>query len=169
MSSRIKDKNIIANSTSLENKKVEVASGGVVFYISPKTGKCKFLLLKHKGKMKLWDLPKGHLKKNETLEKAAYREVLEETGIPIEQLKLLKNLEHQNIYVKNSRFGKKKEKIVYLFLFQALTKDVKLSNEHSDFKWAKFEKLEEKITFPEIAFPAFVEANEYIQSNPKLL
>ena len=57
-----------------KEKYKEVASGGVVFYFNSDQ-KLKFLLLKHKGKKKHWDVPKGHLKKKETIEECAIREV----------------------------------------------------------------------------------------------
>jgi len=50
------------------------AAGGLVFH--PK--KEAFLFIKRDGK---WDLPKGKVEKNETLENAAIREVEEECGI----------------------------------------------------------------------------------------
>ena len=50
-----------------------VAAGGVV---TNKKGKVQFIYRKDK-----WDLPKGIIKKNETLEACAVREVQEETGV----------------------------------------------------------------------------------------
>lgn len=50
-----------------------VAAGGVV---TNKKGKVLFIYRKDK-----WDLPKGIIKKNETLEACAVREVQEETGV----------------------------------------------------------------------------------------
>lgn len=52
---------------------LEVAAGGVV---TNKKGKVLFIYRNNK-----WDLPKGKLKKKESLEEAALREVKEETGV----------------------------------------------------------------------------------------
>ncbi|MBT8236778.1 MAG: NUDIX domain-containing protein [Bacteroidia bacterium] len=52
---------------------LQVAAGGVV---TNKKGKVLFIYRNDK-----WDLPKGKLKKGESLEKAAIREVEEETGV----------------------------------------------------------------------------------------
>jgi 8-oxo-dGTP pyrophosphatase MutT (NUDIX family) len=52
---------------------LEVAAGGVV---TNKEGKVLFIYRNDK-----WDLPKGRLKKKETLEQCAIREVMEETGV----------------------------------------------------------------------------------------
>lgn len=49
------------------------AAGGLV-----RNKKDQFLIMKRRGK---WDLPKGKLDKNETIEAAAVREVTEETGL----------------------------------------------------------------------------------------
>ena len=52
---------------------LEVAAGGVV---TNKKGKVLFIYRNNK-----WDIPKGKLKKGESLEGAALREVEEETGV----------------------------------------------------------------------------------------
>lgn len=49
------------------------AAGGLV-----RNKKDQYLVMKRRGK---WDLPKGKLNKNETIEAAAVREVTEETGL----------------------------------------------------------------------------------------
>ncbi len=60
--------------TSLEEYyKPKVAAGGWVFNI-----KNELLFIKRWG---IWDIPKGHLEKNESLEECAIREVEEETGL----------------------------------------------------------------------------------------
>ena len=70
------------------------------FYLSdflPQRELCTavFVLLKHKGKIVLtkthrgWEMPGGHIEKNETLEEALQREVIEETGAQINRFKLI--------------------------------------------------------------------------------
>ncbi len=49
------------------------AAGGVI-----KNKEGQYLVMKRRGK---WDLPKGKVNKNETIEEAAIREVTEETGL----------------------------------------------------------------------------------------
>lgn len=66
----------------ITNFDVVVAAGGLV--INPKK-ECLFIF-----RDGVWDLPKGHLEKNETIEIAAVREVEEECGI--KNLTLLKPL-----------------------------------------------------------------------------
>lgn len=55
-----------------------VAAGGVVYTYGP-AGRLLFLVIKDKRGD--WVLPKGHLDGDEVEEEAAYREILEETGI----------------------------------------------------------------------------------------
>lgn len=79
--------------------KIIEAAGGLVF-----NAKEQLLCIKRLGK---WDLPKGKLEKNESIEEAAIREVIEETGISsveIEQFKettyhIYQSPYHQNRWV----------------------------------------------------------------------
>ena len=73
-------------------------AGGLVFY------KKSFLLIFKRGK---WDLPKGKYKYGDTDQKTAKIEVFEETGLPINQLKIIKRL-IPTYYIKS--FSKKKFK-----------------------------------------------------------
>jgi len=56
----------------------EISAGGVV--IKQTKGTFKVLII-HRNQMNDWTLPKGHQRKNESLQKAAIREVKEETSI----------------------------------------------------------------------------------------
>ena len=72
----MKEKNKKNKLSDIETKKDvkyhEVASGGVVYFLDD-DDKPRFLLLKHKGVKKHWDLPKGHLKKKESIQECAIR------------------------------------------------------------------------------------------------
>lgn len=71
------------------------AAGGLV-----ENDKGQFLFIYRKKK---WDLPKGHVDKNETVKKAAIREVLEETGLyKVEIIQPIKPTYH--IYYRNNRY-----------------------------------------------------------------
>lgn len=63
------------------------AAGGVVYNASG-----EILLIHRRG---FWDLPKGKIDKGETIEQAAIREVIEETGL--QQVQLIKPIRFQNL------------------------------------------------------------------------
>ncbi|RAR70616.1 NUDIX hydrolase [Flavobacterium aciduliphilum] len=82
---------------------VNKAGGGLVYN---KKGEVLFIL--RNGK---WDLPKGGIEKDETIEETAIREVEEETGV--NQLKITKKL--QKTYHVFKRNGKYKLKVTHWY------------------------------------------------------
>lgn len=83
-----KDTRRIQKNLNVSFTKIEAAGG----LVSEPGG--KVLMIFRRGK---WDLPKGKIDEGETLEKAAVREVLEETGLP--EVRLLNQLsESWHIY-----------------------------------------------------------------------
>jgi ADP-ribose pyrophosphatase YjhB (NUDIX family) len=54
-------------------------AGGIVFQRAD--GKIEYLLVRPKSGVAEWVLPKGHIESGEKSEEAAWREVLEETGV----------------------------------------------------------------------------------------
>ena len=77
-----------------------------------------------------WDLPGGHLKEGETLLKGLEREVLEESGIAIEDPIYLKEMDNLNFFYCNYN-----------------SQEVKLSHEHTEFRFLEKSELnpEEKV------------------------
>ncbi len=69
----------------------EHSSGGAV--ISTRGGSAHVALIATRGKTR-WGLPKGAVAEGETSEQAALREVLEETGLQAEIIKLLDTIEY---------------------------------------------------------------------------
>lgn len=63
-------------------------AGGVVTQKSPETGAVQVYLI-HRPRYNDWTLPKGHIDEGEKIEKAALREVFEETGLMCEVLGVL--------------------------------------------------------------------------------
>ena len=113
----------------MKNKNLIQSSGGVVvrksknrFYIA--------LLYKNNG----WVLPKGRIEKGESDKRAALREVYEEVGIPLGQMKIVKYLGKIN-YLAN--LSKPTPKTVSYFLIKTdHQKLIPLKNE--GFKKAKW-------------------------------
>ena len=93
----IDDKRIcISNSRAYEAfcrefREVNAAGGLVMAQTGASTGgrkESRYLFIQRNG---LWDLPKGHQEPGEDIRTTALREVSEETGIPLEQLRIADN------------------------------------------------------------------------------
>lgn len=86
-----------------------------------------------------WDFPKGHLEGTESAEKAARREIREETGLVAG--KFLPGFQHHMRYWFWNKSGKRKQKIlktVTYFLTEAPSRRVRLSWEHSGYAWLPY-------------------------------
>ncbi|MDD5254245.1 MAG: NUDIX domain-containing protein [Candidatus Nanoarchaeia archaeon] len=86
----------------------------------------------------IWEVPGGRMNKDETPEEGLLREVKEETNLEIEIL------EHISTR-KFTRFDKQRIKML-VFLSKPLSKEIKLSKEHTDYEWINLENGKEKIT-----------------------
>lgn len=65
----------------------EVSAGGVV--IRRTASGTQFALIRANGR---WTFPKGNIEKGETPKVAALREIAEETGLPLERLRIVRSL-----------------------------------------------------------------------------
>ena len=94
----------------------------------------RFLLLKRNREPFIWAPPGGRLEINENPVAGLKREVKEETGLEIEV-----------ITPANTWFGKWKGSWLLSIDYLALSKGgkVRLSEEHSDFRWISYEELEQ--------------------------
>ena len=94
----------------------ELAAGGVVF--RQLSGKIQLLFIKDRyGK---WALPKGKLEQGETSEKAALREICEETSVDGEIVAKLHSIEYQYQHPGKGLMDKK----VDYYLVKALSDDI---------------------------------------------
>ncbi len=91
-----------------------------------------------KSEPETWGVPAGKIEKNESPESAAKRELFEETGILIDRNSQMQSL--GKLYIR-------KPEIDYVYhLFKVRLNevpDVRISNEHQDYRWASVKDIEE--------------------------
>jgi 8-oxo-dGTP pyrophosphatase MutT (NUDIX family) len=82
--------------------KERTAAGGVVFRQRSKA-EVEVLLIKRNG---IWDIPKGHLEKGESIKECAQREVAEETGCELPDITEELGTTYHEYPLKNKMIGK---------------------------------------------------------------
>ncbi len=116
--------------TKVKSKYIEIHILKVV------NGKLKFLLLKRSNNDRypgIWQMVTGHIKKNEKAYGAAIRELKEETSLTPKSLYV--------VPIVNSLYLPEKDEINFVPVFVCEVEsdtEVKISNEHSEFKWVSF-------------------------------
>jgi len=125
----------------------EVSAGAIIF---KREKEIKYLLLfrkKDEHFSALWSFPRGKIEENETDIDAAKREIEEETGL--DDIKFLENFKE-----KINWFYKKDAQVIYkestFFLAEYKSGDVKISEEHNDFKWCNYKEAMELLKFKNI-------------------
>jgi 8-oxo-dGTP pyrophosphatase MutT (NUDIX family) len=117
------------------------ASGVIIYYLEQ--DEPHFLLLRSR-RDRSWGFPKGHLLEGEALLGGAMRELWEETGI--REVSLLPGFTEHVTYRVN-RGGRFRQKTVTYFLGRVETPTVRLSDEHSEHRWAVVEDARKTLTF----------------------
>ena len=93
----------------------------------------ELLLIKsHKWKG-MYTIPGGHMEIGETLEQALKREVKEEAGIEINNIKLICILD----YMPDGDYWKKKQMIFINYLARTSSKKITLNEEAQEYLWIK--------------------------------
>ena len=119
----------------------QIHSAGVIIY-TIKNNTILYLILQYGAGH--WDLPKGKIEKEETKQEAALRELMEETGLTAE----LNNGFEETIHYIFTDYDKQlAQKTVYFFTGHATSTDVKLSDEHTAFKWLPYNDALEQLTY----------------------
>src|SRR5919109_2412314 len=119
-----------------------IRARGVVSY-SLEQEEPHFLLIRSR-RDRSWGFPKGHLIEGEDLLSGAMRELWEETGI--RQVALVPGFTEHVTYRVN-RAGRFRQKTVTYFLGRVDTPVVRLSDEHSEHRWAVVEDARKILTF----------------------
>lgn len=126
----------------------EKSVGGLIFFEENK--KRKYLLLEYKrrndekGDHKYWDFPKGHVEKDEKETDTLFREIKEETGL--ENINLILGFKEKLKYF-FKKDGELINKEVIYYLLKSNSKEVKISFEHTGFKWFEYEEALKAIEF----------------------
>lgn len=130
--------------------------------------KLYFLLLKRRNNESypnLWQMVTGAIEDNEIAYNAAAREIVEETGIIIDKLWVVPNV--------NSFYSHQKNKLIMVPVFAAKTDDkiIRLSDEHSEYKWVSKNEALKLLAWPgqrksvEIIYDYFMNQNEFLSFN----
>lgn len=91
-----------------------------------------FLLMKHPNR---WDLPKGHVDKDETNIECALRELEEETGITEDDIEIDPDFKFKQKYMVNYKGNGERKKKLIIYLAK-LVNDVEIKpTEHESYQW----------------------------------
>ena len=110
-------------------EKPEVFSSGYIIFCQQPT--LQFLLMKHPHR---WDLPKGHLDAGETVEQAAIRELVEETGLEANQVRTDPKYRFVSQYDVTSK-NRRRRKELTIFLGWIDSAQEIICTEHSGYTW----------------------------------
>ena len=123
---------------------------GIIFRADSGRSNYEFLIMRRKFLWRGWEFPKGGIKnglKKETDEEAVLREIKEETNL--DNVKIIHKLPEKMEYAHPKRF-----KLVGLtgsshtvFLVEYHGGDIKLSFEHSGFRWLTYEEARKTLTY----------------------
>ena len=113
--------------------------------------KVRDVVEQNKGK---WEAPGGKIKPGEEPRQAVRREVLEETKIPCKIIKEMETLRGKSDDV---------DCLCHVFLLEATTDEVTLSNEHDYYTWATPQEIKKMplVLFAEMLIDKIFEAEEY--------
>ncbi|KAH0480899.1 MAG: uncharacterized protein KVP18_003633 [Porospora cf. gigantea A] len=112
------------------------AAGFVIWRKS--AGATLFLMLRAANAKRHWTPPKGYIDPDDVdAVQAAFREVMEETAIPSNCLKVLE-WQWEAAYV-----AWKRRKVVRYYLAESLQSDVRISREHTAFEWRTLAQIQE--------------------------
>ena len=113
--------------------------------LSKKSGTWKVLIIHHKNG-NFWGFPKGHADNHEDPEKAAFRELKEETGLFVQRLLIKEPLQEKYTFQHNDFLVKKS---VYYFVAEVGGELLIQQEELEEGKWFALDKAEEILTYSE--------------------
>lgn len=146
--------------------KIQKSVGGVVFSIED--GDIKFLLIKVTSKngreKEWWEFPKGIVEPGEKEIDALKREIREETNLT--DIEVIKKLGEVKYWFRDYETKELVRKTVKYYLVRKISGEVKISWEHTDFKWVSFDEALNLLTYDthkEVLRKAYEEINKYVK------
>lgn len=129
----------------------DISAGVIVFHRGD--GGCRFLLvLSRLTKRPLWEFPKGGVDAGESLQEAAMRELLEETGLRPEDVRMVAGFERREEYRFTTGDNNRKtliRKEVTYYLAEALRTEVRIAeDEASEYAWLSLKDALRKLRYP---------------------
>jgi bis(5'-nucleosidyl)-tetraphosphatase len=114
----------------------QVKSCGFILFRGDREHK-SFLLMKHLDR---YDLPKGHIELGETDLECALREMNEETGIPVSNVRIEPDFQYRSVYYPQyARYDNETiEKTLIIFLGWVDSPTVIASSEHLGYEWVEW-------------------------------
>lgn len=127
-------------------------SAGVIVFHRGEAG-CRFLLvLSRLTKRPLWEFPKGGVDEGESLQEAAMRELLEETGLRPDDVRMVPGFERREEYRFTTGDNNRKtliRKEVTYYLAEALRTEVRIAEaEASEYAWLSLKDALRKLRYP---------------------
>lgn len=132
-------------------------SAGIIIYHEYK-GDVTYLLLHYVSGH--WDFPKGKIEAGETEERAAHRELKEETGLSA----IIKPGFRESLEYIFKEHDVLIHKTVTFFVGKASKQEVRLSREHQGFAWLPYEEARSHVTYKN-AREILKKAHDFIESN----
>ncbi|GFR69172.1 Bis(5'-nucleosyl)-tetraphosphatase [asymmetrical]-like Protein [Elysia marginata] len=136
-----------------------VAAGFIIF--RKIQSQPEYLLLQTSYGQHHWTPPKGHVDPGESEFETALRETEEEAGIKKDQMRIIENFQRTLNYQVN---GKPKRVVYWLSELRNPQDHIKLSDEHTDFKWQQLDSACNLAQFPDMV-ELLKEVDTYLQAN----
>jgi 8-oxo-dGTP pyrophosphatase MutT (NUDIX family) len=139
--------------------KFEKSVGAVIF--RKEENEILYLLLHYPGVQgsDYWDLVKGHVEEKELEKETIVREAFEETGI--KDLEFIEGFKEKVSYIFKRNIEDISKEVIF-YLAETKTKDILISFEHTEFKWASFSEATPIMKFRE-GKSVLTKANEFLK------